>query len=251
MPPSAPHWARPVPSTTTAASVTAVRIPSAPASRTASAATPAATAAAAMASPATPRAFAASVARSARCASDIDCCQGNFPALCCFNGTVLDTVCTDVSTTGYLCPGDAPAPVGCPAGQTDCGGTCVDLSSHAGHCGACFASCALGGICRGGACRVACADGLAACGGYCVDLQTDFYNCGACGNVCGQDPSRPWACSGGHCLDVSEEPAPPAGGGGDDIDDVEDKADPCYPREDGHPNDVCMETGEEAEEDQN
>jgi hypothetical protein len=42
-----------------------------------------------------------------------------------------------------------------------------------------------------------------------------------------------------------EEPEA-AGGGGDDIDEVENKADPCHPQ-DGHPNDVCMEEGEQPE----
>jgi hypothetical protein len=132
----------------------------------------------------------------AGCNSDVDCCQGNFPALCCFSGVSLTTVCTDVSNTGYVCPGDAPVAAGCPAGQTDCGGSCVDLSSHAGHCGACFNSCPLGGTCQGGVCGgVLCGDGLTDCGGFCVDLASDELHCGACYTSC---PLGGY-CAGGVC----------------------------------------------------
>ncbi len=39
----------------------------------------------------------------ARCDSDTQCCSHG-GVLCCFNGTVLDTVCTDVSGIGFVCP---------------------------------------------------------------------------------------------------------------------------------------------------
>lgn len=184
----------------------------------------------------------------ARCNSDVDCCQGNFPALCCFSGVSLTTVCTDVSNTGGFCPGEAPVPGGCPAGQTDCGGTCVDLSRHAGHCGACFTSCPLGGICQGGVCGgIICMDGRTDCGGACVDLASDVLHCGACYTPCSLEAH----CTGGACVTEVEDEPEATGGGGDDIDDVEEKADPCHVDADGgYPDDLCMETGEEAEEDQ-
>jgi hypothetical protein len=40
----------------------------------------------------------------------------------------------------------------CPAGQTKCEDTCVDLMTNAQHCGACGFSCNSGEECRGGAC---------------------------------------------------------------------------------------------------
>ncbi len=49
---------------------------------------------------------------------------------------------------------------GCPPGQTDCGGTCVDLATSATHCGACFNACpaVFNGAprCRAGACSPLC-----------------------------------------------------------------------------------------------
>jgi hypothetical protein len=118
----------------------------------------------------------------ARCNADAECCQG---ALCCFNGTTLASHCTDVSGIGFACPGDAPPAAGCPPGQTACGSSCVDLITHAGHCGACYHSCPLGGHCQGGRCTgVICMDGLTNCGGFCTNLMTDPNNCGRCGGAC-------------------------------------------------------------------
>ena len=89
----------------------------------------------------------------ATCTSDGECCSGQYAAACCFDGVRLASVCTDVTNIGFVCPGVNPAPAACAAGQTDCGGVCVDLLSHAGHCGACFTSCPLGGFCSGGTCQ--------------------------------------------------------------------------------------------------
>jgi hypothetical protein len=42
---------------------------------------------------------------------------------------------------------------GCPGGQTDCGGgQCVDVSSDANNCGACFNACNFGETCQAGQC---------------------------------------------------------------------------------------------------
>jgi hypothetical protein len=132
----------------------------------------------------------------ARCNSDAECCQGSYAALCCFDGVSLTTRCTDVTNIGFVCPGDAPAPAACPAGQTDCGGSCVDLLSSAGHCGACFNSCPLGGVCQGGVCGgIDCMDGQTDCGGACVDLLSSAAHCGACFNSCPLGGT----CQGGVC----------------------------------------------------
>lgn len=88
----------------------------------------------------------------APCNADAECCQGNYAALCCFDGVRLTTVCTDVTNIGFVCPGEPTGPVTCAAGLTDCGGECVDLTSNAGNCGACGVSCSLGGVCIGGSC---------------------------------------------------------------------------------------------------
>jgi hypothetical protein len=92
----------------------------------------------------------ACVLLNAPCTQDADCCTGQTIAACCFDGTRLANVCTDVGAAG-VCPGQAPAG-NCPAGQTACGANCADLSSDARNCGACGTSCGLGAVCTGGAC---------------------------------------------------------------------------------------------------
>lgn len=47
---------------------------------------------------------------------------------------------------------------GCPDGELECGGGCVDVSSSALHCGACGAACDPGQSCRAGSCRPAILD---------------------------------------------------------------------------------------------
>ena len=137
----------------------------------------------------------------APCNSDAECCSGQYAAACCFDGVRLASVCTDVTNIGFVCPGENPAPATCPAGQTDCGGVCVDLLSHAGHCGACFNSCPLGGFCSGGTCQ-----GGGGGGGGCLALGSactygvDVCCGGACLNgVCACSPSRDVCADGSTC----------------------------------------------------
>lgn len=49
-------------------------------------------------------------------------------------------------------PADRPDALACPAGQTACGGRCVDLTRDVAHCGACGATCA-SGPCADGTCH--------------------------------------------------------------------------------------------------
>jgi hypothetical protein len=135
------------------------------------------------------------------CNSDAECCSGQYAAACCFDGVRLASVCTDVTATG-VCPGQIQAQVTCPAGQTDCGGVCVDLLSHAGHCGACFNSCPLGGFCSGGTCQ----GGGGGGGGGCLALGSactypvDVCCGGACLNgVCVCSPPQDVCADGSTC----------------------------------------------------
>jgi hypothetical protein len=136
------------------------------------------------------------------CNADAECCSGGQygAALCCFDGVSLTTRCTDVTNIGFVCPGEPLGPVTCAAGLTDCGGECVDLSSHAGNCGACGVSCGLGGVCTGGVCGgVQCPAGEALCGGLCTNPNLDNGNCGGCGIVC----AAGLTCCIGECVDLA------------------------------------------------
>lgn len=83
----------------------------------------------------------------------------------------------------------------CPAGQTECGGACVDTTVDGANCGACGQVCGVEQLCTAGAC--ACLNaGLMACGDVCVDPQSDRANCGACGTSCGAR-----FCASGACVD--------------------------------------------------
>jgi hypothetical protein len=81
---------------------------------------------------------------------------------------------------------------GCPPGQADCGGTCVDLLGDEANCGSCGHACAAGQTCSSGLC---CDEGLVNCAGSCVDLQADGENCGTCGLACGLG-----TCQTGDCV---------------------------------------------------
>lgn len=70
----------------------------------------------------------------------------------------------------------------CPAGQTDCSGSCVSLLTDARNCGACGNAVGPLEVCSAGA--PACDPGVAICGSACTDLARDAANCGACGNAC-------------------------------------------------------------------
>lgn len=105
----------------------------------------------------------------------------------------------------------------CPAGQTNCGGTCVELGSNPNHCGGCGIRCSgaagpnANAICSFGSCGVLCQDGWGECNGDAADgcetnLQSDPLNCGTCGNACDVAAGQP--CIAGRC---AVEPCGPGG----------------------------------------
>ena len=108
-------------------------------------------------------------------------------------------------------PGGGP----CAAGQTLCGGSCVDLQSNSVHCGACASACAPGSSCTAGICS--CQADLTSCDGTCVDTGSDARHCGACGAACSADqvcadglcgstcPPGTTQC-GSSCVDASSNP---------------------------------------------
>ena len=88
---------------------------------------------------------------------------------------------------------------GCPSGQTDCSGKCVNVQSDAKNCGKCGQVCP-SNLCTGGKCS--CPSPTKLCGSTCVDVSKDNKNCGNCGKVCPSDSS----CSGGSCVKGCAKP---------------------------------------------
>ena len=110
-----------------------------------------------------------------------------------------DTVCSDV--TMPLCSFDSTVPAGmpagacvasCPAGETQCGSSCVDLAVDPQHCGLCDIACTFDhgiGACSASACVLSACEPLfsdcdmtAATG--CETPIDTLDNCGACGSSC-------------------------------------------------------------------
>jgi hypothetical protein len=106
------------------------------------------------------------------------------PLSVCFQGG-----CVEASCVGVACSGGKVCSAGscqCPAGKTDCSGTCNALQVDATHCGTCSTVCPGGQACVAGQCVAnACTGGKTMCGGSCVDTQSDPANCNACGAACG------------------------------------------------------------------
>jgi hypothetical protein len=82
---------------------------------------------------------------------------------------------------------------GCRASETDCSGSCADLQTDEGHCGACDVACHEGQTCTSGECL--CPAGLDDCGDSCANLQSDGQHCGNCETSC--SPTQ--TCSAGVC----------------------------------------------------
>jgi len=84
--------------------------------------------------------------------------------------------------------------------HSDCGGpTCVDVSTHREHCGACNHGCDPGEICEDGECDLLCPERFIDCGGDCIDPRTDGRFCGASDTCEGEDVGQ--SCEGGDVCD--------------------------------------------------
>jgi len=117
----------------------------------------------------------------------------------CETSLVTDSDCGACGVTckgGKTCDGGTCA---CPAGQTDCNGTCKTLDGDAFNCGACGNACKGGMVCQSGGC--ACPSGSDDCDGVCKDLAKDADNCGQCGSDCSRHPhvAKGDRCQAGTC----------------------------------------------------
>jgi hypothetical protein len=101
----------------------------------------------------------------------------------------------------------------CEAGQTSCGGVCVDTKTSPTNCGKCGNTCCAGAVCSVGACALGCGAGTTSCAktgcscepcAECIDLATNPSHCGTCTTVCGLGE----VCSSGICRKID------AGAGG-------------------------------------
>ncbi len=80
------------------------------------------------------------------CAAGRGCCNGACTSL----GTPQNCgACGNACSDGQTCQGGACA---CPAGFTNCNGTCVNLSNDPQHCGACGTACQVSQFCQSGSC---------------------------------------------------------------------------------------------------
>jgi hypothetical protein len=111
-----------------------------------------------------------------------------------FARTARILVAVAVALAASACSKEA-AP-GCPTGQTDCAGVCVDLKSDRLHCGVCTTACEAGNICDGaGKCALSCQAELLSCGGVCTDAKTSRAHCGASADCTGDAAGK--ACADG------------------------------------------------------
>ncbi len=105
---------------------------------------------------------------------------------------------------GVRCTGAAPYCTSgvcsvCPAGDTSCGGSCVNTDDDESNCGGCGRSCAgATPYCVAGMCSV-CPAGETSCGGRCVDTRSDPLHCGDCSTVCAGAPNASPRCAGSGC----------------------------------------------------
>jgi len=92
---------------------------------------------------------------------------------------------------------------GCPIGETDCGGVCVDTRTSVAHCGGCESPCpdAVGGAprCEAGRCADPCPGEPIACGGRCTDVVANNDHCGECDLVCPSAQGGQALCGAGEC----------------------------------------------------
>ena len=110
-------------------------------------------------------------------------------------GPTLANACVLMHRDCFLDCGGLPP---CAAGQSLCGGTCVNLQTSAANCGTCNAPCPAMAACVSGTCvgTGTCSPPQTQCGSSCVSLQTNPAHCGSCSNSCNSAQT----CVNGNCV---------------------------------------------------
>jgi hypothetical protein len=134
-------------------------------------------------------------------------------------GNVCDTTTADMCVGGRcVCGATGNA---CTAGQTCCGGACVNLGTDPLHCGRCTTACGARTVCNAGVCG--CDDatahgdctgvggpgadiGMPGGNGCETDLLTDANYCGTCGQSCVDEHVQTGSCIAGACTITSCQP---------------------------------------------
>ena len=129
-------------------------------------------------------------------------------------GCTTGTTTTGPSRDNFACAagqvcGNSACSTSCPAGQTNCGGSCVNLSTDGNNCGACTTgsvktgagknnfACDAGFVCGNGNCQLSCPAGSIPCNGVCTDPTHDNANCGGCNAGCAAGTSCQPVTTGG------------------------------------------------------
>ena len=115
--------------------------------------------------------------------------QSYAPKLCPANQTCETGVCLVQCKEDADCPNKTNCQNGlcksftCQSPLQACVHTCVDVSSNAEHCGACYQSCSSIQACSNSAC-VCDLNTAQICNGVCTDVSFNDANCGTCGTTC-------------------------------------------------------------------
>ena len=125
-------------------------------------------------------------------------CPGNLIGNAAWDNTLNDLFQSEADLCGAqesLNSIGSSAGVSCPAGLTDCSGSCKDLTIDEGNCGECDSACGVGYLCVSGSCELSCQEGLTACSGICTNTLSDPANCGECNSAC----AAGYLCVAGSC----------------------------------------------------
>jgi hypothetical protein len=127
------------------------------------------------------------------------------PENCGACGITCDPNTADSCAGGHCVCGATGA--ACTAGQTCCGGACVDLTNDVNHCGSCTRACGANTTCSSGSCACDSAThgdcngniGMAGGDGCETDLSSNAQHCGSCSTSCTSQHVATGSCVSSAC----------------------------------------------------